>query len=383
MYRGDIKSALRVNASNIPGWRTKRHIVVIESDDWGSVRMSSLDNFDRILKAGILVDKSHYNLYDSLESNDDLIALMETLSKYTDKTGRHPVITGVNVVANPDFEKVRQNGFSEYVYEPYTETCKRYSNHDKVYELWKEGIAKRLMVPAFHGREHLNAQRWMMALQSGNKSTIFALDNHVTGIPCKGIGGEHVPNFQAAFDIDTLNDLPYQKEVIRTGLDLFEQLYGYRTSFFVPTNGYFNNTLEADLFSCGIKYIDTAKRQEEPVGDGTYRINNRYLGKKNQFNQIYLTRNCFFEPSATGFEVPASYDWVNYCLKEIEIAFRWHKPATISSHRVNYIGYLHPENRENGLRQLSELLSRMLKRWPDIEFMTSAELGDLIASEQK
>ena len=382
MYRGNIKSALRVNASNIPGWRTKRHIVVIESDDWGSVRMSSLENFNRMLKAGLPVDKCHYNLYDALECNDDLIALMETLSKFKDVTGRPPVFTGVNVVANPDFEKVEKNGFSEYKYEPYTQTCKRYSNHDKVQELWKEGVEKRLMIPTFHGREHLNAQRWMRALQSGNNTTIFALNNHVTGIPMKGIGGENVPNFQAAFDIDTLDDLEYQKDVISTGLDLFEQIYGFRTKFFVPTNGYFNNTLEKDLFNSGIKYIDTAKRQEEPVGDGTYRINTRYIGDQNKYGQIYLTRNCFFEPAATGFEVPANYDWINYCLKEIEIAFRWHKPATISSHRVNYIGYLHPENRENGLRQLSELLSRMLKRWPDIEFMTSSELGDLIASSR-
>ena len=70
-------------------------------------------------------------------------------------------------------------------------------------------------------------------------------------------------------------------------------------------------------------------------------------------------------------------------MKEIEIAFCWHKPATISSHRVNYIGYLHPENREKGLRLLKELLSRMLMKWPDIEFMTSSELGDMIANEQR
>ena len=50
---------------------------------------------------------------------------------------------------------------------------------------------------------------------------------------------------------------------------------------------------------------------------------------------------------------------------------------------MNYIGFLHPENREKSLRKLEELLVRMLKRWPDIEFMTSSELGDLIASGQK
>lgn len=381
MYTGGLKSALRVNASNVPGWRTKRHIVVIESDDWGSIRMSSLESFDRMLKAGMPVDKSHYNLYDALECNDDLIALMETLSKFKDITGRPPVFTGVNVVANPDFEKIKQNGFTEYVYEPYTETCKRYDNHERVYELWKESIAKRLIVPIFHGREHLNAQFWLRALQTGNESTLLGFENEVTGMP--GIKGEKLPDFQAAFDIDTVADLPYQKEVIKTGLDLFKQLYGYRAKYFVPTNGPFNNSLESDLFESGIRYINTGKRQSEPLGDGQYRVNKRYLGDKNQYGQIYLTRNCFFEPSANGDESPADWNWVDSCLKEIEIAFRWHKPATISSHRVNYIGYLHPENRENGLRHLSELLSRMLKRWPDIEFMTSTELGDLIASERK
>ena len=380
MYTGGIKSALRVNVSNIPGWRTKRHIVVIESDDWGSIRMSSKEAFDRMLKAGMPVDRSHYNLYDSLECNDDLEQMYETLSKFKDSTGRYPVITGVNVVANPDFEKIKTNNFSEYIYEPYTETCKRYSNHDRVYDLWKEGIEKRLMVPMFHGREHLNAQFWMRALRDKNKSTLVGFENEVTGMP--GIKGEKLPDFQAAFQIDTINDLVYQKEVLKTGLDLFEELYGYRSRYFVPTNGPFNNTLEKDLNEHGVKYINTGKKQKEPLGNGQYKINTRFIGDKNQYGQIYITRNCFFEPSSSGFEKPANTDWINNCLKEIEIAFRWRKPAVISSHRVNYIGYLHPENRERSLKQLSELLGKMLKRWPDIEFMTSPELGDLITSKK-
>jgi hypothetical protein len=74
---------------------------------------------------------------------------------------------------------------------------------------------------------------------------------------------------------------------------------------------------------------------------------------------------------------------VNDCLKEIEIAFRWHKPATISSHRTNYIGWLNEENRSNGLQKLDKLLGQIIKRWPDVEFLTSAELGNLIAQKTK
>ena len=383
MYKNDLKSRIAVNLSNIKGWSTKRHIVVIESDDWGSVRMSSIESFERLKTSGIPVDKGHYNVYDALESNKDLEMLFDTLSQFKDSTGRHPVMTGVNVVANPDFEAIRANDFSEYVYEPYTRTCERYPDHDRVYQLWKQGVEERLFVPVLHGREHLNAQFWMRALQGGNASTRIAFKEGVTGIPRKGIGGETVPNFQAAFQIDTVDDLPYQKEVIRTGAELFEKLYGYRAKFFVPTNGWFNNSLEKDLFDNGVEYIDTAKKQNEPLGNGQYKVNTRFIGDKNQYGQIYLTRNCFFEPSANGFEMPANYDWLNYCLKEIEIAFRWHKPATISSHRVNYIGYLHPENREKGLKALGQLLGEIIKRWPDVEFMTSVELGDLIASTKK
>lgn len=383
MYRNDFKSKIRVNLSNVKGWRTKRHIVVIESDDWGSVRMSSLESFERLKAIGMPIERGQYNRYDALESNQDLEMLFDTLSQFKDSTGRHPVMTGVNVVANPDFKAIEENGFNEYVYEPYTKTCERYSEHDRVYELWKQGIEKRLFVPIMHGREHLNAQFWMRALQQGHKSTLAGFKERVTGIPSIGIGGEKVPNFQAAFLIDTVDDLAYQKNVIRTGAELFEQLYGFKPKYFVPTNGYFNNTLEKDLYDAGVRYVNTAKRQQEPLGNGQFKINTRFIGDRNQYGQIYLTRNCFFEPAATGYEVPANYDWLNYCLKEIEIAFRWHKPATISSHRVNYIGYLHPENREKGLKALSQLLGEIIKRWPDVEFMTSVELGDLIASTKQ
>lgn len=378
----NIKQKIRSNISNILGWRTNRHIVVIESDDWGSLRMSSNQAFANLQQAGIPVQKDHYNIYDSLECNEDLEIIFDTLSKFTDKTGRHPVFTGVNVVANPKFEAIKNKGFTEYVWESYTETCKRMPNHDRVYDLWKEGIEKRLMVPIFHGREHLNAQFWMRALQSGHKSTIVAFENEVTGIPRTGINGEEVPDFQAAFQIDTVEDLAYQKIVLKEGLDLFEKLYGFRSKYFVPTNGPFNNSLEKDLDEFGVKFINTGKRQREPLGNGQYRINNRYLGNTNKFGQIYLTRNCFFEPAANGYEASADRDWVNSCLKEVEIAFRWHKPATISSHRVNYIGYLHPENREKNQKQLVLLLKKMLEHWPDIEFMTSSELGNTIMSNK-
>jgi len=163
--------------------------------------------------------------------------------------------------------------------------------------------------------------------------------------------------------------------VLAEGLKLFENLFGYPSKYFVPTNGPFNNELEAVLEKNGVRYINTAKKQIEPLGDGQYKTNIRFLGQRNAIGQSYITRNCFFEPSSMEH---GSKDWVNDCLNDIEIAFRWYKPAIISSHRVNYIGYLVPENREKGLHSLSLLLKSIFQKWPDVEFLTSVELGDLI-----
>jgi hypothetical protein len=108
------------------------------------------------------------------------------------------------------------------------------------------------------------------------------------------------------------------------------------------------------------------------MGDGNEKRRIRLLGMKSKAGLTYLTRNCFFEPSLPGG------DWVDRCLYEISNAFRWNKPALISSHRVNYIGTLYPENRSNGLKQLGSLLHRIMNKWPDAAFVTSSELGEII-----
>ena len=371
-----FKDRLRKNIANIPGWRTDRKIVVIESDDWGSIRMSSKDAYNQLLSQGYPLDESHYNKYDSLESNEDLKQLYDVLGQYRDKNDQTPVFTAVAIVGNPDFEKIEKSGFETYFYEPFTETLKKYPAHDQVFDLYQDGLKNRLFIPIFHGREHLNVQRWMRELQEGNASVLEAFHQGVTGVD-KGKYGEQLPDFQAAFDLDKPEDLVYMQDVLKQGLTLFEQLFGFKSAYFVPTNGPFNNALESVLKDKGIRYINTGKKQLEPLGNNQYKTNIRFLGQKNSLGQRYITRNCFFEPSSMNHS--QSKDWVNDCLKEIEIAFRWKKPAIISSHRVNYMGFLDPENRKRGLEQLDQLLEKMLKRWPDIEFMTSGELGDLIS----
>lgn len=364
---------------NIPGWSTKRKIVVIESDDWGSIRMSSLQNREALIQKGFSFRNQVFNLYDSLESNDDLSALFDVLSHHKDSTGRHPVFTAVSVIANPDFDRIKKDSFQNYHCELFTETLKRYPKHDRVFDLYKQGLQERLFYPVFHGREHLNVQRWMRALQSGNLSVRTTFDHGVTGVHL-GVNGEFLGDFQAAFDVDKPEDLSYQAEVLEDGLNLFEKTWNYKSAYFVCPNGPFNNSLCKTLADNQVKYIYGERIQNEPQGNGKFRKHIHYIGQKNKYNQVYLTRNAFFEPVNY---LRYSNESIDICLRNIELAFRCNKPATISTHRVNYIGSIDSYNRRSNLKLLDLLLIKILERWPETEFITSVELGRLIEKNDR
>lgn len=375
--RSNVATLLKY-LSNFLGWRTNRRIIVFESDDWGSIRMPSLTAYQNLCEAGIdlLSDEgARYNMNDSLASEEDMSLLFEVLSKLHDSTGRTPVITPVAVVANPDFVKIRNSEFRIYFYEPFTHTLKRYQGCENSFSLWKEGISKRLFVPQFHGREHLNVSVWMRALQSNNWKVKKAFDNEMWGISTLNDTDIRI-ELQAAFDFINPKDLEVQSEVLVSGLSLFEELFGFRAKYFVPPNGPFSSNLIGTCFNEGIKYLCVSKVGKEPLGNGRMKTRLHWLGQQPRPDFIYLTRNCYFEPSKSG------RDWIDSCLHDIDSAFLLNKPAVISSHRVNYIGSLNKSNRENGLRLLNLLLHQIIKKWPSVEFLTSAELGDLIYHEK-
>jgi hypothetical protein len=293
------------------------------------------------------------------------------LSKHKDVDGNSPLFTALSLVANPDFDKIKANNFTKYEYEPFPKTLKKYGQADAL-PMWKEGIDNNLFYPEFHGREHLNVNVWMRALQAGDKPTKLAFDEGLWAIKTETA---YNINYQAAFDVQKKSDIEDQKQIISDGLELFEKLHGYKARYIVPPNGAFNNQLLETAAQNGIDFYGASKIQKEPQGKGEYKKVLHWLGKINKFDQTTITRNAFFEPNEIGMY------GVEDCLKSIHYAFKWNKPAVISSHRTNYIGVHDPKNREKGLRELDELLFKILKQWPDVKFITSTKLGEIISNK--
>ncbi len=369
-----IRSGITRNLINIPGWRSNRKIVVIESDDWGSVRMDSIDAYDYFLTKGLPVDNCPYNSYDALECNEDLKRLFEVLGSVIDCNGNPAVLTANAVMANPDFEKIRESGFQKYYYEPFTKTLERYPAHDQVYSLYQKGIKENLFKPQFHGREHLNVTRWMRALLGGDGYAFMAFKWNMFSL-YTGVNSSCRSEYLDAFAMESLEDQLQLRAIIASGLQLFHQLMGYHSRTCIAPCYTWNSDVEEVLSVNGVTALQGMIIQWVPVygAEGLHQKKYHYTGQRNQQTQCYLVRNCFFEPTLTNGTDP-----VPDCLARIQTAFYWHRPAIISSHRLNYMGFLNSSNRDKNLNHLKKLLLAIKKYWPDVEFFSSDQLGDLV-----
>jgi hypothetical protein len=358
-------ASLKTNLKNIPGWHTKRKIVVFESDDWGGIRMPSKEVYEILKNAGIEVNRSRYR-FDTLASSEDLEQLFSVLEKVKDSRGKPAVITPFTNVANPDFKKIKECGFQEYYYEKFTDTLLNYGRGEGVFNMWKQGMEASIFVPELHGREHVTVQLWLKKLREGNQHLQLAFDLGVTSVYVPG-GHPAANEFRPEFYFDSESQKAFLKNSILDGILLFNEIFGYIPRAFAPSNGIFHPEFEEDVASAGVKFLNVNIFNSFPTANGKLKTKYYITGRENKFGSTYYTRNCAFEPT------DESYQGIQHTLDQVRAAFKWGKPAQISTHRVNFVGTIEPENRRRGLKELKMLLEEIVKRWPDVEFMSTGD----------
>lgn len=372
----NARNFIAKNYINAVGWRTPRKLLLIESDDWGAIRMPSKQVAQTLFKNE--QDKLNYfDKNDCLESGDDLTALYDVLSSFKDKNGNPAVLSAESVVCNPNFEAIQANGYTQYVPESIVETYQKYPGAENTYSLFMQGIKDELIYPQFHSREHIHVARWMEAINSDNRQIRLEFENRaiLSTHSSKGIREGVRVDYFCSFDYLHKSEESAIADIIHDGLMRFELLFGFKTKSYVsPTSlqGLGINKIFADagvpFCQCGQQFW----RQE----NGSIKVINYRWGQKDKDGVTFWRRNCMFEPSRNQ-----NLDWVDSCLREIAIAFFWGKPAVINSHRVNYIGGIHEMNRTQTLKQLNRLLTEVTKRWPEVEFIHSAQLADILSAD--
>lgn len=351
----------------------KGRYVVFESDDWGTIRMSSHKAIRQLREKGSPVDQSAYARIDALECDEDILMLYDVLRKYKGGDGRPAKFTFNNILGNPDFDAIRKSGFNEYYWEPFRTTLERYPAHGQVWDLYQDGLREGLIQVQFHGKEHVNVERWMKDLQQDRGLTRFAFDlglfSHPEPTPPRPYWNEHMD----AYGIETLDENKDKAKSIREGLLQFSETWGFNSDTLIAPCYVWHRSLEETMHACGVKGIQGILYQFEPGAGQTQQSVRHHFGQRNQFGQRYLVRNASFEP----FVDNGNY-WVDRCLAQIRMAFICRKPAIISVHRANFTGFLDPGNRKENLRRLDELLNKIVQRWPDVNFVGSDEILTLL-----
>ena len=195
-------------------------------------------------------------------------------------------------------------------------------------------------------------------LQSNSRESIYAFEHDLFGISTT-ITKELRESFMAAFDADSEAEIKLQKHILNDAKLIFDEKFNYSSSSFIAPNYIWSKNIEHHLSTLGIKFIQGLSKQQLPLLSQKKRTTIRhFLGEKNHHGQFHLVRNCFFEPT-----VHPTKDVVSNCLKQIQTAFLWRKPAIICSHRLNYIGFIEEGNRESSLTKLRELLSKIQKNY--------------------
>jgi hypothetical protein len=345
--------------------------VVIESDDWGSIRMPTKRVFDHLVMSGIRSDLSKFDSSDSLEKREDIDALLNTLISFKDQKGNYPKFTVNMVMGNPDFRAIRNSDFIRYERQHFFDSYECYYG-ERNNDIWTDSIKSRLLRPQFHAREHLNVELWMRDLRQGHKQTRKAFDFEFFGLKTE-TSSKSQKHYLSAYYPESLEELEILYGIISDGLLEFERTFGFRSCSFIACNYTWPNEIEEFLKNYSISLFQGQRAQCMPViGEEKSKIVYHYCGQSNSYDQRYLVRNVTFEPYLNQ-----DYDWVSHAINQIANAFFWRKPAIISTHRINYVSNLNVVNRDQSLAKLELLIKRIKDLWPDVEFLSTDQLVKL------
>lgn len=358
-------------AKNLAGFTTKRKLLVISVDDYGNVRIGSQQALQNLEKNG-LKKRSIFDQYDALETEEDLLSLFEVLNSVKDKNNRPACFTPFALAGNIDFERIIESGYQSYFFESLKDTFEKL-NEFKTYELIKEGIRNKVFLPQFHGREHVNVSLFGKLLAERNRSLMVNIENRSFSMITDKDGGG-LP-YSIAFHAQDRESIHKQKEIISHGTKVFKDVYGYSPSNFMPPSATASLELNDSLYKNGIRFFDSYRFRNNPTS--IFKKEYMYTGKRvRDAGTSYLVRNVVFEPCQNQ-----TSDSVGVALQQINAAFTMGKPAIVSSHRVNFCGRIDEGNRAFGLNSLKRLLLEVKKRWPEVEFISAAELGEIITDK--
>ena len=334
-----------------------RPIVIIQSDDWGRVGIPSIAALDRLKSRDVDVGKDPWDYY-GLETEEDIVTLGDVLAALRDRDGRSPCLTANFIMANADLRAMRAEGYREFRWigiadgfpAPWTE---------ELFAVYLANIERKVFYPGLHGFTHFNIPALLCALS----------ESSVRGELARILADEDVPYLASLtpehnFALLTRRpgggflDEVDQVDWIEQGVALFRQGFGFSPRTTCAPGYKANRTTFRVWHGAGIDVVQTG--DDRGLADESTAI---------------LCRNVHFEPALRPDAALQS------ALSRAHLAVARGRPIVISSHSINYISR-HLGRARHSRVMLHELLSGLLREFPDLRFASDAEFADAHKSDE-
>lgn len=332
----------------VAAWREPvlaRPVLIVESDDWGP---------------------------GPPEDADVLQAIAARLGGVRDCDG-HPAVMTLGVVGGvPDAAAIRASGCTRYARRSLAEP-----DFAPLVAAMREGCSGAVFALQRHGLEHYWPESVLARLRGddgGDPSATAALCHWLDD---GGLRSEALPSpLQSRWvDCARLPSSPLDPDeigrAVREEVDLLQRVFGFAPEVAVPNTFVWDDGVEQAWAANGVRVVVTPGcRYEGRDAAGRLLPPSRRIrnGEPGWGGITYVVRDAYFEPLRGHRAEHVCAAFARKCAEG--------RPLLLETHRENFIGV--PVARDAALAELERALRMALASRPDLRFMSTAELADVL-----
>jgi hypothetical protein len=348
-----------------------RPLVVLQSDDWGRVGVRDREGWEALQASGLNLGERNYDFY-SLETAEDVEAIVSLLRRHTDSSGRAACL-GMNfIMANVDFSKVRADNFRRIHLRPLSDGLPDCWNRPALFEAYQHGISAGVLSPALHGATHFCRPAVERNLNDpGERGSLLRMfwqaDVPYIHWRMPWIGFEYSEPGKNGREVFLGSEI--QERMIADAVKTFTQLFSNRPRSACAPGYRANKSTHLAWAKHGIQVAQNGPGSNLPPH---FEVHSEVGDKqKCEASLLHLYRTLDFEPSA-GQEIS-----VKACVRMAENNFARGIPAIISVHSINFHSTL-KDFRSGTLKLLDEFLTALESKYPDLLYVRDEDLYDLV-----
>mgnify|MGYP001386926983 CR=1 FL=1 len=321
-------------------WR-RHHAVILGSDDWGMGAWAP--------------DVSAYQRYSShpfmqntwskgtLERPEDMRRLFSLLSSFHGADGRPALFQPNYVVALPDYEAIKEDGFTRYYDIGLAGPLPSRWQRGDILGTAREGMEMGVWYPQYHARaHHFSPKRWVSLLKDGNRDVNELFEDQMYVWESTR---ERVKEYSYMTPLEMV-------QWVAKGISYFQEAFGRRPQ----------TVVNADVLP-GVK---------EAWAANGFRVANIFRKVGFYYDPLtalsYSSNNTLLD--LILIEREHRLEYLDKACEDAASAWERNEPAVVVTHRTNYVSF-DPEDVAINLGYLEEFLARICEK--GAVFLTEVE----------